>query len=175
MVKDYYSIPGMKNEDIASTCMFCEKKATMSIAWHGLFLWGWDEDAANVENIDISPIPVWPDHPDTGPYLLSYPIMVSAYSEHKDEAFQVLLKYVSKENQLNMAKTVSAGPTTAYPEVLESLGEDQPFYDRKNVSAIFSLGPAVGEHRQSTKWDSYVDIGKAIEELASSEIMFPLF
>lgn len=170
LVQDYYNIPGVEYND---TCFFCEKRAAMTVGWHGLFLWGWDDDVSNVENMDIAPLPVWPDLPNTAPKLQGWPIMISSYSEHPDEAFQVLMEYVSEENQLNMAKTVSAGPTTVYPKVLENFAADHEFYDGKNVPALFALDPALGEERRSAKWDAYVDIDKAIEELATTDIDVP--
>lgn len=99
--------------------------------------------------------------------------MISSYSEHQDEAFQILAQYVSEENQKKMAETVSAGPTTTYPDVLESFAAKHPFYEGKNIPAIFALEPAIGEQRQSKKWDGYVDIYGSLEELATTNIDVP--
>lgn len=173
MIREYNDIPGIDSEKIAESCVFCEKRAAMSIAWHGLYLGGWGDDPSTAENMDISPLPVWPELPNTGPYMSSYPIMVSKLSEHKDEAFQVLMGYMSEQNQLAMSKTVSAGPTTLYPSVQEEFAADNEFYDGKNVSAIFALDPAIGEQRQSAKWDGYVDIGGALNKIATTEIDVP--
>lgn len=170
MIQAYYNIPGMKSEEIAESCVFCEGRAAMSIAWHGLFIGGWGDDPSVADQIDISPLPVWPKHPDAGPYLSSYPIMVSKLSEHKEEAFQVLMGYMSEENQLAMSKAATAGPATIYPSVQENFAADNEFYDDKNVPAIFALEPAIGEKRQSPKWDDHVEIGEALDKIATGNI-----
>lgn len=166
LIDEYYSIPGMSDEEVVNSCLFCEGQAAMSVGWHGIFLWGeLGTEAEEVEKFDIAPVPVWSDMPNVGPYLASWPIMVSSYSEHPDEAFQVLMAYLSEENQLRMAETVSAGPTTLYPTVLENLGAAHHLYEGKNLPAITQLEPAVGEQRQSARWDVYVDLNSAITQL----------
>lgn len=173
MFREYNDIPGINSEDIAQSCAFCEKKAAMSIAWHGLYLGGWGDDPSIAENMDIAPLPVWPELPNTGPYLSSYPIMVSDLNGNEDDAFQVLVGYVSEENQLAMSKAVSAGPATTYESVQENFAADNEFYDGKNVTAIFALEPALGEQRQSGKWDGYVGIGTALNKIATTDIDVP--
>lgn len=169
LIEEYYSIPNMNDEEVVNTCMFCEGQAAMSVGWHGIFLWGeLGTESEEVEKFEIAPVPVWPDMPDTGPYLDSWPIMVSSYSEHPNEAFEVLMGYLSEENQLRLASTVSAGPTTLYPTVLENLGAEHPLYQGKNISAITQLEPAVGEQRQSARWDDFVDLDSAIAQLRES-------
>lgn len=165
-VREYYNIPGMNTEEATTTCMFCNGQAAMSAAWHGIFLWGeLGTEPEEVEQIEIAPFPVWSDMPNTGPYLATTPMMISAYSELQDEAFLVLKEYLSEENQLRMAKTVSAAPTTVYPTPLESLGLEHPLYQGKNTKAITQLEAAVGEERLSIRWDAYVDMNNAIEEI----------
>ena len=173
LMQSFFDIPGIDYDALAENeCKFCQNEAAMSIGWHGMFTWGWDEPS-ELDMVDIAPLPVWSEYPDNGPYLLSYPIMISSYSEHQDEAFQILAQYVSEENQKKMAETVSAGPTTTYPDVLESFAAKHPFYEGKNIPAIFALEPAIGEQRQSKKWDGYVDIYGSLEELATTNIDVP--
>lgn len=144
----------------------------MSVSWHGMFLWGWDEPGES-DHMDIAPLPVWPELPETAPYLSSYPIVISSLSDHPDEAFEVLMGYVSEENQLEMSRKVSAGPTTLYPSVQKEFAAEKETYDGKNVEALFKLKPAIGEQRQSAKWDGYVDIGKALNKIATTDIDVP--
>lgn len=172
LIREYNDIPGINSDEIAQSCAFCERKAAMSISWHGLYLWGWD-DPSLAEKMDIAPIPVWPELPETAPSLSTYPIMVSSLSEHPDEAFQVLMGYVSEENQLAMSKAVSAGPTTLYPSVQENFAADKETYDGKNVTALFALNPAIGAERKSAKWDGYVDIWGAVNKIATTDIDVP--
>lgn len=173
LVQDYYNIPGMKDPKNIEECVFCEERAAMSVSWHGMFLWGWGEDPSNVEHMDIAPLPVWPEKPTTGPYLSSYPIMVSNLTDHPDEAFEVLMGYVSEQNQLAMSRAVSAGPTTLYSSVQDEFAGDNPFYDGKNTDALFVLDPEIGEERQSAKWDGYVPLGDALDKIRTSDTDVP--
>lgn len=45
--------------------------------------------------------------------------------------------------------------------------------NKDNAPAIFALEPAIGEQRQSAKWDGYVDIGGALNKIATTEIDVP--
>src|SRR5690625_1811790 len=100
----FYNIPGVYDADLEGGCLFCSSHAAMTVA-NNLFLSGYIE---NLENIDMAPMPVWEEAPTTVPYYGTSPMIITNYSEHKDEAFQVLQEYVSPENQVDMVKTGSS-------------------------------------------------------------------
>lgn len=137
LFQEYYNIPGIFTEENKDICVFCEDRAAMGVSWHRFLGWGWG-DAESMANMDIAPVPVWSHLPDTGPTLQTWPIMIAEYSEHKDEAFEVLKAYVSEENQIAMGRMMASGPTTTYPEVQASFGADLEFYADKNVEAFSS-------------------------------------
>lgn len=175
LIQEYYNIPGMREPENVENCTFCEERAAMSIGWHGMYLWGWggEDDPTAVEHMDIAPLPVWPEMSNTSPYLSGWPIMISSLSDNQDEAFEVLMGYVSEQNQLQMSRAVSAGPTTIYPTVQNEFAADNPFYDGKNTDALFILDPQVGEERKSARWDSHVDLNEAVNKLATTNIDVP--
>lgn len=95
-------------------------------------------------------------------------MIISNYSDHKDEAFQVLMEYVSKENQTQIAREMGSGVVLTDQEVLDQFGADIPDYEGKNIEAFFALEPAEYDGQQSL-WDRYVnysDEGGALEKLA---------
>src|SRR5699024_11065163 len=142
-------------------CLFCSNSAAMTIA-NNLYL---SEHVSNLEKIDMAPMPVWEDLPETTPYSAATPMIITNYSEHQDEAFQVLQKYVSPEIQLKMVKTGSSASVLSDPAIANQFGVESEFYEGKNREAWFIGEP--GQYEVHSRWDDYVDIDGALEKLAS--------
>lgn len=128
--------------------------------------WG---DMEFQKDMDMLPTPAWTDDPNTGPYLGSSPMVITNYSEHIDEAFQVLKEYVSPENQLAMVQNGSSASVLKDPDILEQFAIDNEHYDNKNRAAWFIGDPALYEETQS-RWDFQVDINGALKKLAETNI-----
>lgn len=178
LMKQLYSIPGMKqamfNEEGNFNFQFTQGLSAMTLSINNFLGWDWGEFNAIKENIDLAPMPVWKDHPGVVPPLLSTPQVISSYSKHPDEAFEVLREYVSRENQIRVARSMASAPVTTDPEVLKQFGADIPEYAGKNVQAYFVGKPAEFDGRKSM-WDDYVDMGEALRRFAQSDMDVPRF
>lgn len=168
MMNTFYNIPGIYNADTEGSCLFCEKKAAMAVASNMLLDGEWG-DMEFQKDMDMLPTPAWTDDPNTGPYLGSSPMVITNYSEHIDEAFQVLKEYVSPENQLAMVQNGSSASVLKDPDILEQFAIDNEHYDNKNRAAWFIGDPALYEETQS-RWDFQVDINGALKKLAETNI-----
>src|SRR5699024_7108457 len=103
----YYNIPGLYDVETEGD-WFSSGFVGMKVFWHQALLW---EDFENMEDsIDIAPLPTWPELPGVHPYLTTTPMIILNDSENVEEAFQVLKEYVSKDNQLKIARTMGTGP-----------------------------------------------------------------
>lgn len=163
----YENIPGMRDEDID----FVEyQNVAMHIASNSWLDWGWGyPDPSEIEHIDLAPLPVWEDMPTTRPANHSWAMMIADYSEHKDEAFEVLATYLDKELQIEMAKKMVLQTPLSDPEVLSYYGSEIPAYEGKNIDAFFVGEAAVYQDRQSN-WDRFVDINGAHQRLIEENI-----
>ncbi len=169
LMDQYYSIPGVHDPDQEGS-PFAERTAAMALRTNNFFLWGFGgAEPHEVESIDIAPVPVWEEQPTIGPYLHAWPMVIANYSEHKDEAFQVLMEYASPEIQTEMAKTMTQQTILSDPAVLEQYGAEVDYYEGKNLSAYFALDAALFKEQQS-KWNGYVDLGAALTRLAEEGI-----
>lgn len=164
LMESFVNIPGQPDNVLASY-EFAYKQVGMTIAYH-IYLgqdWG---DKEYKKDMDLVPLPVWDHLPNTAPQLETTPMIISNYSENKDAAFQVLTEYVSKENQLNIAREMGSGIVVTDEEVIDQFGADVPGYDDKNVKAFFKHDFV--EMEQQSQWDQYVNIsgeGGALEML----------
>ncbi|GIN69965.1 hypothetical protein J14TS2_04400 [Bacillus sp. J14TS2] len=168
MMDTFYNIPDIYDPETEGSCLFCEKRAAMSLA-SNLFLNEGMGDLETQENMDLLPAPIWPEAPNITPYLGSSPMIIANYSEHKDEAFQVLLEYISPENQLEMVQNGSSASVLSDPAILEQYAANNQYYNNKNRNAWFTGEPALYEEMQS-RWDIFVDIGGALKKLAETDI-----
>lgn len=157
LLEKYYNIPGLKESGaFDGGDPFVQGFAAMTVS-HLIYLsgdWG-DLEEMKQESIEIAPIPIWTDGPDTHPPLDPLPMIISKESEHIDLAFEVLLGYVSEENQLNLSRSGGSGSVLMSEDVLSQYGADLPGYQGKNVGAFYEL-PA-GELKEQSKWDHLVD------------------
>lgn len=173
LMKQLYSIPGMKenmiDQDGNFKFQFTQGLTAMTLSINNFLGWDWGEFNGIKPNIDLAPMPVWEDHPGIVPPLLSTPQVISKYSKNPDAAFEVLKEYVSRDNQIRVAKTMASAPVTTDPEVLKQFGADIPEYQGKNVQAYFVGTPAVFEGRKS-QWDDFVDMGDALRQFAQSDM-----
>lgn len=170
LMEKYYSIPGIDNIDSEDDPFVESEIAAMTIASNNYFSWGWgDPDPEKIKNIDIAPIPVWEDQPNTTPAKNAWPMVIANYSEHKEEAFKVLTTYLDPEIQIGMAKTMMLQTPLTDPEVLKHYGSEVPTYEGKNIDAYFFGEAAKYEGRQSN-WDQYVDIGEAELKLKEDKV-----
>lgn len=164
LMEDFLNIPGMPPEALQSY-VFGYKQAAMTIAYNVYLSQDWG-DKEFKKDMDIAPLPVWDDLPDTGPELGTWPLIISKYSENKDAAFQVLVEYVSKDNQLEIARNMGGGPVLVDEEVREQFGALIPGYEGKNMAAFFKHNPVEMDVR--SQWDKYVNIhdeGGALDKL----------
>lgn len=170
LVESYYSIPGLDNPELSDNPFVEEQTAAMVIASNNYFSWGWgNPDPESISNIDMAPIPVWADLPNTTPAKNAWPMVIANYSEHKDEAFQVLAAYFDVDVQIGMAKTMMLQTPLIDSEILEHYGSEVPAYEGKNIQAYFFGEAAEYEGKQSS-WDQYVDIGEATRKIREDKI-----
>ena len=158
LMEDFLNIPGIPSKSMAAY-EFRDKKGAMVVAYHRLLANNWSEADGNEEykkNMDIVPIPVWPDLPNTGRELQTTAMIISNHSENKDAAFQVLMEYVGKDSQLEISRTMGSGFASTDPEVQEQFGAAVPDYDGKNVAAFFKHNPVLMDVR--SQWDTHVNI-----------------
>jgi ABC-type glycerol-3-phosphate transport system substrate-binding protein len=170
LMEAFYNIPGLDDPDLPEDPFVEEQTAAMVIASNNYFAWGWgNPDPEEIKHIDIAPIPVWEDQPNTTPAKNAWPMVINDYSEHKEEAFEVLTTYLDPEIQIGMAKTMMLQTPLTDPEVLKNYGSEVPTYDGKNIDAYF-FGEAAKYKDQQSNWDEYVDIGEAEEKLKEDKV-----
>ncbi len=96
-------------------------------------------------DFDLVRVPTWSDHPDIGPHSRVYPVSISPYSEHKEEAFAVLNYLVSEEMQAKMARAAQT-PVSDEPNVHQEYAayriEENGGDDIYNFQAAYELMPA---------------------------------
>lgn len=165
LMEEYYSIPGMRSETALENDMFAQKRAAMTINWHNYLAYGWG-DTEYIRDMDVAPVPVWEDKPDTGPYLGTATMVVTTYSENKVSAFRVLEEYLSNDNQVSIAKTMASGPAVIETEVIEAFGESLEEYETLDTSVFFKLEGATFD--EYSHFDRYVDID--LEEFSKLDI-----
>lgn len=170
LMEEYYNIPGIDNTDPEQSAFVELQTAAMTIASNNYFSWGWgNPDPSEIEHIDMAPIPVWEDQPETTPAKDAWPMVIANYSEHKDEAFEVLMAYLDPEIQIGMAKNMSVQTPLINPEVLEHYGSEVPTYEGKNIDAYF-FGEAALYEGQQSNWDAYIDLGEAERKLKEDKL-----
>lgn len=171
LLEAFYSIPGMREElpEDADDPFSEEETAAMTIASNNYFAWGFGSpEPDKIEHIDMAPVPVWEDMPETTPANNAWAMVIPEYSEHKDEAFEVLEAYLDPEIQIEMAKTMMLQTPTTDEEVLEHYGSEVSSYEGKNIDAYF-IGEAARYEERQSNWDQYVDLGKAEEQLIENK------
>lgn len=167
LMKRIYSIPGIVNPDpeARKDYEFPKKNVAMIVSWIEYLRWGvGDPDVA--ANMEAAPLPVWPDAaPPAGSNLL----VINKYSPHKDEAFRVLMAYLSPEHQTELAKIGDAPPLFNNPDVVRHFGESVEIFNGKNVSAFYERKPALPPAKISP-WDKYVNIGGSMLKFSQSNM-----
>lgn len=166
-LKKYFSIPGVKEE--YGKEKFMERTAGMYLAWNGLMKNDWKENESFKKSIEILPVPVWPEQPDLSPVSSTTPITINKYSTHQDEAFTVLAKYYSPENQIRMIRPAHAFPAVSDKEIIKQWAADVPGYQGKNMDAIFNVKRPSYKPRKSP-WDAYVSMPQAIDRFIASDM-----
>ncbi len=94
------------------------------------------EGTANVLNIDMASVPVFPEAPDKGPGSRSQVLMITATSPHKEEAFDVISYLVSEEVQLNNARNGKASALND-AKMAENFAANLAIARDKNIAAFF--------------------------------------
>lgn len=166
LMHEVWSIPGnLYGDDPASLIQsfggkfVLEQNVAMVPLWN---LTGW---LASIEQEtgmrwDMVTYPVWDDLPGVDPVAQGPVIGVSAASEHKDEAFQVIAFILSDEYQLRRSR--EGKPSVLNSEAVNSqFAADNPLLQDKNLQAFFKHQPAVGaakyhefEHLvENASWD----------------------
>lgn len=171
LMRDYYNIPGMRDQESLEGDRFAQRTAAMTIHWHNYFAYGWG-DIEYQENMDIAPVPVWEERPNSGPHLGTAAMVVTSYSKNKVTAFKVLEQYLSPENQKSIVSTMASGPAVIDPDVLDNFGVKLDQYKERNTKKVyFSLEPAEFDHY--SHYDRYVPFDLA--KFAESDIDIPTF
>ncbi|GIN69839.1 hypothetical protein J14TS2_03140 [Bacillus sp. J14TS2] len=170
LLEAYYNIPEIDSPNLSDNPFVEERTAAMYIGTNNYFAWGWgNPDPEVIKSIDLAPVPVWEDQPNTTPAKNAWPMVIANYSEYKEEAFQVLTTYLDSEIQIGMAKTMMLQTPLVDPEVLKYYGSDVPAYEGKNIEAYFFGEAAQYEGRQSN-WDDYVDIDEAERKIREDKV-----
>ncbi len=95
----------------------------------------------NVDMWDIAQVPVWEEAPTVGGGIDEHIMLLSATSEHRDDAFRVMSTVVSDEVQMDMS-TQGKLSVLANPEIQEVFGGDTFVWEGKNIDSIFKTTPA---------------------------------
>lgn len=165
LMVEYYKIPGAHDPNREGD-WFGQGKAAMFIAQENYL--DSIEDPTILEAIDLVPVPIWEEEPDAGPYRGFRTLIITNFSEHKDEAIKVLEAYVSKKHQLRVSESGLMGSVLTDPEINERYAINSPGYKGKNREAFFAHEPAMYQETISP-WDQYVDIWKAIDQIATTD------
>lgn len=169
MLKEFYDIPGIYENTEEGEDLFAQKRAAMTLE-RNLYFERFEEGNLEYQTeMDMIAYPVWSDMPDTGPYLTTTPMIIANYTEHKEEAFEALLEYMSPDHQVEMLRPLASATVLNDLEVLEQVAADVDSYKDKNRSAFYALEPAKFEGLQS-RWDKYVDFASAIRKIAEDDI-----
>ncbi|WP_062110028.1 ABC transporter substrate-binding protein [Bacillus niameyensis] len=170
MMHELYSISGIYGEHSHDQNLFAQRQAAIGIGANAQLNLFPEEDLEYIkENIGMLTYPVWESQPNIGPFLGTTPIIIANYSEHKDEAFEVLMEYASPEQQIPMIRNLSSATILNDRSVLEQVLIDVETYEGKNREALFKLQPAIYDGHIS-RWDRYVDYHSALTKLATSDI-----
>lgn len=110
-------------------------KGTVAMATNYTGCCGFTPGAA-VTNWDVVPIPVFPETKNAGVQTFPNFWFMSSISKHRDVAFEIIQFISSEEFQLSLN---SRGLATALKDtkIHEKYGNELPFYDGKNVTALF--------------------------------------
>lgn len=173
LMKKFYSIPGIYSEDPEGRkdYSFQKKNVAMIVSWPGYLKWGVG-DPEIAKNMDSVPVPVWPELPNIAPTSVSHPLVINKYSEHKNEAFQVLAEYASPDHQTKLAR-IGDPPVLTDPKVYEEFGAELEVFEGKNINAFFTRQSAIPE--TISKWDKYVDISGSLQKFSESDMNIPEF
>lgn len=165
LVAEFYDIPGMREVENFSAA-FSERRAAMILDSNMALSWlTGDEDN---EDIDLVPLPVWPERPNIGPPGGTTPMVITNYSENKEMALKVLEAYYDPEIILKQVREGGTVPPVADPDLHSQYGADHELYEGKNLSAYTVLERAVPEE-QVSRWDGYVDIAGAEAAIKEGE------
>lgn len=161
LVDEFHNIPGIDETDPDQSAFVETQTAAMTIASNNYFGWGWgNPDPEEIENIDLAPLPIWADNPNATPAQTTWPMVIAEYSDHKQEALEVLQMYYDPEIQIGMAKTMMIQTPLIDPEVLKHYGAEVPAYQGKNLEAYF-IGESAQYDGMKSNWDQYVDLAEA--------------
>lgn len=128
---------------------------------------GWLEE----DNIDIATYPVWEGYEGIAPQPRGEAHAITAPSEHKEIALEIIDHLLSKEVQLALSKEGIASPL-ADQEIHDAYYESKPELQEKHMASIFMNGYATGLEKRSKYGDGvitmagieYVNSGKDINE-----------
>lgn len=168
LVEEIYSIPGnLPPKESDALGDFIAGNVAMALASPQFMRWG-IQTIDKAEPVDFAPAPVWSDNPDkTAPAKSYYHWIINKYSEHKDEAFQVLTEYLSTDIQSMLTKEGQEMTVLADDDIKLQFGADLDIYAGKDIEAIFAVEPA-NPPEKSSKWNKYVTLD--INEFIHSEM-----
>lgn len=161
LVEEYYSIPGMNDDDIRANA-FPERRAAMQTATQQAL--NWLSGGESAETMDLVPYPVWPDMPNTGPLTGTTPMVITNYSENKEAALRVLEAYFEPEILLAQVRAGATAPPIDDLELQKQYAAEVEIYEGKNLDAYHVLQKAQPEERRS-RWDGYVDLNSATQAI----------
>lgn len=157
LAEDIYSIPGnLPPEDSDALGDFISGNVAMALSSPQFLRWGIPAEKAG--DVDFAAAPVWSDLPEqSAPAMSHYHWVINQYSEHQDEAFQVLVEYLSEETQLQLTRGGQEMTVLAEDDIKLQFGADLENYEGKNIAGIFAHEPATPPEQRS-KWDKYVKL-----------------
>jgi multiple sugar transport system substrate-binding protein len=120
-------------------------------------------------NWDLVTYPQYPDHRGTFGVAGAQPLMISAQSKHKDQAFQVIETVMSDEVQKSMNRL---GKVTALSglEVKKTYAADLPYAKGKNLAAVYKLNQT---YYKLSKYDddaNKITIGHSVDLYSGKDI-----
>lgn len=178
VIKRAYEIPGnLPPRDKYREYIYSRFVGERNVAMLPLWFNG-GELSDNKMNWDMINYPTWEENPGKVPGGLAYMLGVTSFSEHKDEAFQVIDYLLSDENTIQryQGNDISSLVLKS-PEVRKQIKTD-PKFDGINYEALFKMdffpnrtqveedifGKTVIEHMEELIYD-HVDINTHLRKL----------
>jgi multiple sugar transport system substrate-binding protein len=149
----FYTIPGaeLTNENYNKALDGFTKQKTIAMAVQPGIPKGLKDNPGM--NFDLVTMPTFKDMPNTGVQLNTPFWAVSTTSKNKDDAFRFISYFLSDEVQTQDAMNdILNIPVLMDPAVLSKLGQNDPAYKGKNVSALYKL--KIAPPAKSTNYDA---------------------
>ncbi|MBO0993193.1 ABC transporter substrate-binding protein [Bacillus sp. SD088] len=172
LMRDIFDIPGLYDSTAEDDYEFPQGTVAMLITYIDYPRWG-IPDTDFIENIDVVPVPVWEDQPLAPPVNPSLHV-INKYSEHQDEAFQVISEYVSAEHQSFLGANYAEPPAVIDTKAWAQYGSSSEKFEALDLEKVFSRDMALPP-KEISKWDEYVDIQGSLKDFVETDMDIPSF